>query len=104
FQSTVASSVIHSFPTRRSSDLSRMFWFREITMTVGRASRLIALGWMVAVCGAEDAFAQQPGEMETTGQLEEVVVTATKRASTVQDRKSTRLNSSHLGISYAVFC
>src|SRR5258705_8961745 len=26
------------------------------------------------------------------------------RAYTVQDRKSTRLNSSHLGISYAVFC
>src|SRR5437899_7742840 len=25
-------------------------------------------------------------------------------ASLVQDRKSTRLNSSHLGISYAVFC
>src|SRR5258705_7172460 len=26
------------------------------------------------------------------------------RRSTSQDRKSTRLNSSHLGISYAVFC
>src|SRR5438045_7829705 len=26
------------------------------------------------------------------------------RSSTARDRKSTRLNSSHLGISYAVFC
>src|SRR5262245_62447869 len=26
------------------------------------------------------------------------------RGSALQDRKSTRLNSSHLGISYAVFC
>src|SRR5262245_63076472 len=26
------------------------------------------------------------------------------RSSTTRDRKSTRLNSSHLGISYAVFC
>src|SRR5205814_7060532 len=26
------------------------------------------------------------------------------RAAAIQDRKSTRLNSSHLGISYAVFC
>src|SRR5205814_7898144 len=26
------------------------------------------------------------------------------RSSPIQDRKSTRLNSSHLGISYAVFC
>src|SRR5258705_10152991 len=28
----------------------------------------------------------------------------TKRITGVADRKSTRLNSSHLGISYAVFC
>src|SRR5258705_10268377 len=27
-----------------------------------------------------------------------------KRAQYIRDRKSTRLNSSHLGISYAVFC
>src|SRR5258705_2595062 len=27
-----------------------------------------------------------------------------RRRKTIQDRKSTRLNSSHLGISYAVFC
>src|ERR1035441_2356968 len=32
-----------------------------------------------------------------------IVTTAAMRSSTV-DRKSTRLNSSHLGISYAVFC
>src|SRR5436853_5131676 len=30
--------------------------------------------------------------------------TALDRRRRVQDRKSTRLNSSHLGISYAVFC
>src|SRR5205814_10389474 len=28
----------------------------------------------------------------------------TARLATMEDRKSTRLNSSHLGISYAVFC
>src|SRR5690625_6573664 len=30
--------------------------------------------------------------------------TPTKRSSTTSDRKSTRLNSSHVAISYAVFC
>src|SRR5258705_9748129 len=35
--------------------------------------------------------------------LTDVVVEATTSVS-IRDRKSTRLNSSHLGISYAVFC
>src|SRR5262245_63955921 len=33
-----------------------------------------------------------------------VVLRSAKPGGTQQDRKSTRLNSSHLGISYAVFC
>src|SRR5205814_6059701 len=36
--------------------------------------------------------------------LPPVVVTAPSRIVPPVDRKSTRLNSSHLGISYAVFC
>src|SRR5947199_2856519 len=36
-----------------------------------------------------------PGSMSTS---------AVRRAQASRDRKSTRLNSSHLGISYAVFC
>src|SRR3712207_8010400 len=32
------------------------------------------------------------------------VMPAARRASTAEDRKSTRLNSSHANISYAVFC
>src|SRR5262245_63357296 len=35
---------------------------------------------------------------------EETAALLRKEAATVPDRKSTRLNSSHLGISYAVFC
>src|SRR5262245_62951270 len=56
---------LHSFPTRRSSDLDAI---------VNRDGWVI---WGTPNCGK--------------GQPE-------------QDRKSTRLNSSHLGISYAVFC
>src|SRR5262245_64619257 len=33
-----------------------------------------------------------------------VMLTAYLRTTSGEDRKSTRLNSSHLGISYAVFC
>src|SRR5262245_65007123 len=36
--------------------------------------------------------------------LERVLVSPLRRGSDEEDRKSTRLNSSHLGISYAVFC
>src|SRR5438045_7807873 len=38
----------------------------------------------------------------TKGRIERTEIAA--QANTNEDRKSTRLNSSHLGISYAVFC
>src|SRR5204863_8318963 len=68
FQSHVSPRDLHSFPTRRSSDLSR-------------AS---ALG---STC---------PGTSPTSSG------SASGRSS--RDRKSTRLNSSHVETSYAVFC
>src|SRR5437870_13762745 len=57
---------LHSFPTRRSSDLG-----------------LEAVRW--------------PGRFEVVRRRPLVVEAA-------RDRKSTRLNSSHVAISYAVFC
>src|SRR5437899_12777909 len=57
---------LHSFPTRRSSDLDNI--------SDSEAACLQSLSDSVAA------------------------------VETAQDRKSTRLNSSHLGISYAVFC
>src|ERR1035441_10593766 len=59
---------LHSFPTRRSSDLGQ-------SRQVGRSAR------------------KEP--RDRAGSI------AAERS---RDRKSTRLNSSHLGISYAVFC
>src|SRR5438132_5464465 len=79
---------LHSFPTRRSSDLEE--WLRDLVHAVERrgalhpgAQRRIAL---VTVFDAAQILAE-PGRV-----LEE------------RDRKSTRLNSSHTVISYAVFC
>src|SRR5437870_7535986 len=70
---------LHSFPTRRSSDLlTRGLWLIFIEFTVVRLAWSFSLdlnlfvGQVIWAIGA--------------------------------DRKSTRLNSSHVAISYAVFC
>src|SRR5690349_22786856 len=65
---------LHSFPTRRSSDL-----------------RL----------GQRGAVVDAPQHRPQAFVCEAVVEEAVERA---KDRKSTRLNSSHVEISYAVFC
>src|SRR5437868_8462201 len=67
---------IHSFPTRRSSDLSRK-----------EAARQAAP--MAPAPAASGGPVGKPGNSLTFN---------------VGDRKSTRLNSSHVSISYAVFC
>src|SRR5436853_5218330 len=70
FQSFRHPLDLHSFPTRRSSDLD------------------IRLG-------------------PSTGAIVQAAVSRGipfRRLTAGRDRKSTRLNSSHLGISYAVFC
>src|SRR5437868_7263929 len=63
---------LHSFPTRRSSDLSSRSP-RERLCSCSNSRRL-------------------PRTSSTTS------------SSSMRDRKSTRLNSSHVSISYAVFC
>src|SRR5690606_41131434 len=70
--------ALHSFPTRRSSDL-----FGHIRL--GDAQLSTRKGNVVF--------------------LEDLLDEAVKRAKAIiEDRKSTRLNSSHVKISYAVFC
>src|SRR5699024_11777842 len=67
---------LHSFPTRRSSDLLK---------------RILIVDWDVHHGnGLQQMFFDDPG----------VLYISLHR----QDRKSTRLNSSHVSISYAVFC
>src|SRR5690606_41747440 len=74
---------LHSFPTRRSSDLD--------AVRVAGARRI---GHGVAL--PDEAEADETAEdMARRGVLIEVQML---------DRKSTRLNSSHVKISYAVFC
>src|SRR5207253_9174509 len=92
---------LHSFPTRRSSDLpQRCELGRKGPQTPGHH------GIVGAVGEAPDLALQSP-----TASLErqrEPAAVAQERLGRVgrrrRDRKSTRLNSSHVAISYAVFC
>src|SRR5205814_8874174 len=90
---------LHSVPTRRSSDLTtgkslavrrtirrnidgrRNLYWHDGLPSQGMAARVLS-AWPFLVMVARRANKDFSG----------------------QDRKSTRLNSSHLGISYAVFC
>src|SRR5690349_24020398 len=78
FYSYVHHRDLHSFPTRRSSDLSPRVRPDGFDATYGIGN--LALGRSL-VSTSDPAAAPDPA-----------------------DRKSTRLNSSHVEISYAVFC
>src|SRR3712207_8752850 len=85
FNDTATTETYTPFPPRRSSDLIRE---RVLEMN------LIALQNEAAGLGEE-----QPLQPPAVGRLSEMRV-----PTLVVDRKSTRLNSSHANISYAVFC
>src|SRR5207247_9217040 len=89
--------LLHSFPTRRSSDLSDGIGVVEET-------------WLKSAPHLQHSFTQRqlrrgswtlsdPDLMERWARDETRVMKLPSR-----DRKSTRLNSSHEWISYAVFC
>src|SRR5438874_2464837 len=72
--------ALHSFPTRRSSDLAR----RTFPSPPRRPPR------------SRQGF--------PSGGNRSPLAVARRRLMESEDRKSTRLNSSHVEISYAVFC
>src|SRR5690606_39467298 len=95
--------LVAPFPTRRSSDL-RLEQGGDVPVDVfecgGVAGRRVAV-----VAGG-------PGQVEPVGlvqrghvhQQEQRLLGGGGRDDVDRDRKSTRLNSSHVKISYAVFC
>src|SRR5699024_11507271 len=89
---------VHSFPTRRSSDLQRLL-DRDIFNLSGGEKQLIAcIG--VTVCQHDLIVLDEP-----SSNLDFITVSKLRKMiDKWKDRKSTRLNSSHVSISYAVFC
>src|SRR5207253_6463071 len=97
FQCHVAARALHSFPTRRSSDLSvrarRSLPAKRTLVRSLRARRAPSRFGARTLHSRSGTFAC--GTPRANGD---------QRGVPQADRKSTRLNSSHVAISYAVFC
>src|SRR5699024_12456682 len=95
-------SALPPFPTRRSSDLR---FFFSIALPLSKP--LIVLMAMIHIVANWNAFFDAMIYLSDESKyplqliLRNVLIQSQASAS---DRKSTRLNSSHVSISYAVFC
>src|SRR5690606_41852028 len=91
---------LHSFPTRRSSDLpstiSRALSVTRVNQTSGLARNSRFIRGTCCCSGGIQGSSRGPSSSPQQN--------TTLSISTNTDRKSTRLNSSHVKISYAVFC
>src|SRR5207249_10153211 len=87
---------LHSFPTRRSSDLLGLRFSQRAMMPAYRSAP------------HPTPLSKKPnfsvGKRRVTPPMNKALQTASPAAAKWPDRKSTRLNSSHVSISYAVFC
>src|SRR5207249_7645194 len=93
--------LLHSFPTRRSSDL-KLAAFAEIAACSQYLKKFVDL---------VDNFRGQANAIGVARHCKQsffraCVIETLHRCTqkVLRDRKSTRLNSSHVSISYAVFC
>src|SRR5439155_19819886 len=97
FSCSAPHPALHSFPTRRSSDLHRPDRAGVADVRYHRPTRDVH-GRPERHRRVLPALAGEPGQSRADARgREEIFVSA-------RDRKSTRLNSSHVAISYAVFC
>src|SRR5688500_19879464 len=96
-QVSVVISVLHALPTRRSSDLNhrRRDESRQPEASEGDRKRGPSRSHRGPVVAVFPDGAQRAGAIRREPPAD---------LARPRDRKSTRLNSSHLVISYAVFC
>src|SRR5699024_12363606 len=85
---------LHSFPTRRSSDLVLLVCASFYYLSVGA----VTISFYEIISAIQHRWLQQPLS------IEQQVILELRLPRLLLDRKSTRLNSSHVSISYAVFC
>src|SRR5690606_41832372 len=100
FSRPVAHRHLHSFPTRRSSDLFSGASLMRLARSLGVAG-LFLLG--PATASAQKKVLTQ-ADWDRWRSIQGATLSADGRWAAYTDRKSTRLNSSHVKISYAVFC
>src|SRR5207249_12060361 len=99
FTATTHTPVLHSFPTRRSSDLKKFHdLLKRFLPRFERVSTLTQGGTVQFFLHEDDLKTPVPATRLSDGTIRFLAMSA------VLDRKSTRLNSSHVSISYAVFC
>src|SRR5699024_11871874 len=84
--------LLRSFPTRRSSDLLLKRGGASTTLTTASPACQLPTPYATPTTRGSSSSYVKPKDL-TRG-----------RRPTSSDRKSTRLNSSHVSISYAVFC
>src|SRR5690606_41194948 len=93
-----------SFPTRRSSDLSFTCEVFFVVVTDVGASHVLVLHASDTLTDLLTLNAFHVSQHAFFCEVAFCQVVGRQRSSVVRDRKSTRLNSSHVKISYAVFC
>src|SRR5947207_9343456 len=91
FSCSDAHRDLHSFPTRRSSDLTIRLPYRRSNPSPSPRRRLT---WSPTESASGES--SSCARVTRSGRI--------SRLTRPKDRKSTRLNSSHTVISYAVFC
>src|SRR5690606_39675569 len=92
FQSSADPRELHSFPTRRSSDLQQLVQMSGVEQSIQTNRNLETLITAYSIQNANNAVSLLGKSVTGSG------------TGALLDRKSTRLNSSHVKISYAVFC
>src|SRR5439155_27270948 len=96
--------VLHSFPTRRSSDL--VAGIEDLLPKLGAKGRTAMIGYVFDEKWANANQEKIARFIAMTRAAKEILSTSDaewEKISHPRDRKSTRLNSSHVAISYAVF-
>src|SRR5699024_12431144 len=92
--------TLPSFPTRRSSDLPAGVLGRRILDLVEVGPRVLEL--VLGFVGRDAGVADVRFQIGVVA--DRVIYRHAAAAGTLVDRKSTRLNSSHVSTSYAVVC
>src|SRR5699024_12428221 len=101
FARSVSLPSLHTFPTRRSSDLSDLE--HEVAQAgiggVGEVAPSHGVDGLAVIAQGHDVHGVPDASQDHRG-----AIGPRGEDACLEDRKSTRLNSSHVSISYAVFC